>query len=510
MSQFTISQRVASGFAAVLMLTFALGILAWVRVDELRDLSHTVTDDALPTIVALGELRSLVKENLVNTYRFTLADDANTTQRAAIEAEMKQNTVEVDALYTTLKGLIFDADDKSQLDAIAAAREPYTVRRKEILEYRRTYTAAETETVLTRDLAPLYKNYVTAIDHFTKHNVDIGREGSTTITSLAHSAVAWIGFSLIAALAVGTGLAWFIGRNTTKTLSSVSHLLGESATQVNIAAAQVRDASSSLATGASEQAASLEETSASLEEISSMTRRNSDSATRAKETASRTRATAEAGAKDVAVMNDAMAAIQASSGNIAKIIKTIDEIAFQTNILALNAAVEAARAGEAGMGFAVVAEEVRALAQRSAHAARETAVSIEDSIAKSQHGVEISTKFAGVLTEVVEKAREVDALVAEIATATTEQSQGLTQVVGAVTQIDQVTQSNAAGAEESAAAAEELSSQADALRHAIADLSRLIGGAARAASETDIPIPTSSVPKKSLARPARPQPVAVA
>jgi methyl-accepting chemotaxis protein len=166
-----------------------------------------------------------------------------------------------------------------------------------------------------------------------------------------------------------------------------------------------------------------------------------------------------------------MDAIKDSSNGIAKIIKTIDEIAFQTNILALNAAVEAARAG-----FAVVAEEVRALAQRAAQAAKETAGKIEEAILKSDHGVTISNSVAQALGEIVEKARKVDAFVAEIATASQQQSQGIGQVNTAVGQMDQVTQSSASNAEETAAAAEELNAQARAMHENVVELLRLVGG----------------------------------
>jgi methyl-accepting chemotaxis protein len=174
-------------------------------------------------------------------------------------------------------------------------------------------------------------------------------------------------------------------------------------------------------------------------------------------------------------MRSAMNDIKSSSDEIAKIVKTIDEIAFQTNILALNAAVEAARAGEAGAGFAVVADEVRALAQRAATAAKETAGKIETAIHKSSQGVAISEGVAQALTEIVEKARQVDSFVGEIAQASNEQSQGIGQVNNAVGQMDKVTQSNASGAEETAAAAEELNAQAAALRDSVVELQNLVG-----------------------------------
>jgi methyl-accepting chemotaxis protein len=181
-------------------------------------------------------------------------------------------------------------------------------------------------------------------------------------------------------------------------------------------------------------------------------------------------------------MISAMDAIKGASQDITKILKTIDEIAFQTNILALNAAVEAARAGEAGAGFAVVAEEVRSLAQRCAAAAKETAIKIDDSVVKSQQGVNISAEVAKNFGLIQERIRQLDTLVAEIATASQQQSTGITQVNTAVSQMDQVTQSNAGSAEESASAAEELNAQAISLKEIVVNLQQLVGGANAASS----------------------------
>ena len=265
-------------------------------------------------------------------------------------------------------------------------------------------------------------------------------------------------------------------RSITGPIREVSSVLLAGAEQTTSAASLVSTSSQSLAEGASKQAASIEETSASLEELSSMTKRNSENSQKANDLAKQARTAADKGVVDMQAMSTAMDAIKASSDDIAKIIKTIDEIAFQTNILALNAAVEAARAGEAGLGFAVVADEVRNLAQRSAQAAKETAAKIEGAIAKTGQGVGISKKVAETLNEIVSKARQVDELAAEVAGASREQTQGITQINSAVGEMDKVTQSNAANAEESAAAAEELNAQAETMKQSVMGLLELIDG----------------------------------
>ncbi len=287
-------------------------------------------------------------------------------------------------------------------------------------------------------------------------------------------------------------VAWRFLHSITDPLTILTNRLGSAAEALHDLSNTVTRTSQTVSEGASNQASSLEETSASLEEFSSTTARNAENAARATSLSKHTRTAAEAGAADMQTMTSAMAAIRESSASIGKIIKTIDEIAFQTNILALNAAVEAARAGEAGMGFAVVAEEVRALAHRSAAAARETADKIEDAIRKSENGAAISTKVAAGLQEIVGKAREVDELVADIAGASREQTQGINQVLSAVSQIDHVTQSNAAGAEETAAATVEMNGEVAVLHTGVAELRALLGVA---------PPPPAPIPSAPAARP---------
>ena len=278
--------------------------------------------------------------------------------------------------------------------------------------------------------------------------------------------------------------AWLIIRSITRPIAKIADFLVTESSNTHGAASTVAEVSQSMADGASRQAASLEESSASLHEMASMTQRNTESAQSAKTLAAEARSTADAGARDMAAMKTAMTAIRVSSNEISKIIKTIDEIAFQTNILALNAAVEAARAGEAGAGFAVVAEEVRSLAQRSAQAARETATKIADASAKSEQGVTISGQVAASLDGIVERIRQLDEMVGGIAQASIEQSEGITQLNQAVAGMDQITQSNAALAEQSASAAQEMQTQAAQVRSAVGDLMRMVNGAVQEASPT--------------------------
>ena len=268
---------------------------------------------------------------------------------------------------------------------------------------------------------------------------------------------------------------WVVRRQIARPLGRVSDALRTSVANLSATAGAIGDASRSLAEGAQAQAAALEQTSASVEETASMARRTADDAATTQQAATATREAAQTATAAMGQMSTHMQGIRDAATNVAKILHTIDEIAFQTNILALNAAVEAARAGEAGAGFAVVADEVRSLAQRSAQAARETANRIEDSIARSNRGVEISAKVAGSLGEMVQKTREVDTLVNGIARASQEQSTGIGELKQAVGQISEVTQSTAGHADESATGARELIRQAAGLRASVDQLNVFVG-----------------------------------
>jgi methyl-accepting chemotaxis protein len=458
MKHSTIGARITIGFSILIIIVMLIGAIAFTRVSQIDRSSRSMTDKAIPAIVLLDQIQSLVKENFINATQHVLSGDS--ARMEAIVTEMDAKTKKLTELYAEFEKLLTEDAEKKLYATVKSNRGPYRDARTKVLELSRADQKTAAQAALQENLYPVYGRYISSLQAMIEYNT----VGSISAGQVARDAVVvtklalTIGISVALLTALGT--AFLIIRGTNHALQSISGELAEGSRQLTDAATSISSSSQSLAQGANEQAASIEEASAALTEVASMTKRNAEHAVQGKALANSTRTSAETGAADMKAMTGAMDAIKGSSDNIAKIIKTIDEIAFQTNILALNAAVEAARAGEAGMGFAVVAEEVRSLAQRSAAAAHETAESIQDSIQKSENGVVLSRRVAAGLNEIVDRVRQVDQIIAEIANASNEQNQGIAQVLATVSQMDKVTQSTASSAEESAAASEELSAQA--------------------------------------------------
>jgi methyl-accepting chemotaxis protein len=486
MKNWTIGQRITCGGAILCALLATVGGIAWFSLGAIRTNATFIKTDVVPGLISSGGFSGLQSENFI---RAVMRGQAKTQEeRDQLDKATAETSRKIDELLKEYDASITTDVDRQLFDKLSDLRKDYRETRAGFFKLADAGKADEAHAYLQKELYPSYQAYMSQCAKIFELNANNGTTVATDITANTVRSVRMIIVVTIAAFVVAILIGWVIIRGTSSVLHFVTSQLGAGADQTAAAATQLSASSQSLAEGASEQAASLEETSASLEEISSMTKRNAESAAQAKDLANKTRQAADLGAGSMAEMKQAMDAIKDSSANIAKIVKTIDEIAFQTNILALNAAVEAARAGEAGAGFAVVAEEVRSLAQRSAQSAKETAARIDESVTRSENGVQISLKVAQSFEEIVTKARQVDELVAEIATASNEQNQGIGQVTTAVAQMDKVTQANAAGAEESASASEELSAQAEMMRDAVRSLQQLVGRVSQTGSHGPAPV----------------------
>jgi methyl-accepting chemotaxis protein len=473
----TVGKKLMVCIAGMLAAVLSLAGVAWYATASLgSELSFATTTVGMRTMTA-GQLRSEViglREKQRGVLMYSLAHDSkradeNRAQFHEFMKEAKASIAAIRPLLTSEAGKAMIASVDTDIDQYSALFEEGSslAARGKTMEALAIYR--DKGGVVGSRMEKAAGEY---LDRQTKALEDANISGVQKVATTR-----WIA-AIFVLIALGVvGVITFVVRKITSQLRTITASLSDGASQIAAGSSQVSTSSQTLAQGASEQASSLEETSASAEEITSMTRQNASNTSQVAVLMTTVDHRVTEGNSTLALMIKSMKQINDSSGKISKIIKVIDEIAFQTNILALNAAVEAARAGEAGMGFAVVADEVRNLAQRSAQAAKDTAALIEESIATSNEGSTQLQKVADVVGSITEAANKVKVLVDEVNIGSQEQAKGVEEIARALTEMDKVTQGTAAAAEQSASASEEMSAQAQSLSSIVDELRTMAGSA---------------------------------
>jgi len=501
-----IAKKLLLSFSVVLMLICALGVFAVMQLDKVNNASTDIANNWMPSINALGN----IKMAMARARSFELQAIVATSPERVKEAENNAN-VQLGLLSTAQASyvkLISEESEKTAYPQIAKAVELFVAEHPKIIALAVADKKADATNLLQADSTTQYRKIIEQLDQLIKVNTN-GAENSSSIADHIYFGARILIFSLllgsvVIALVLAMWLARIISRPLDEALGVAKRVaegdltadimphstdeVGELmsalkamndnllriVSEVRSGADTIAIASTEIATGnldlssrTEEQAGSLEETASAMEQMTSTVKQNADNAHQANQLAASASTVAIAGGDVVSRVVTTMDAINMSSRKIVDIISVIDGIAFQTNILALNAAVEAARAGEQGRGFAVVASEVRSLAQRSAAAAKEIKTLIEDSVSKVDDGSKLVVQAGTTMTEVVDSVRRVTDIVSEISAASTEQSTGIEEINRAITQMDEVTQQNAALVEQAAAAAHSLQDQSARLSQVI-------------------------------------------
>lgn len=471
----TIGKRLAAGFVALLVCLlglsysslYAIGILQG-RLGDAVNSSAIKSDLAGRIAMDISQMRAEVRGMILSTLLKSPAE------QETYRGNFVEISGHVEETLRELRPLLVTESEKQAVDDLESG---LAVWKQLFAETARLCAAGKIEETMqlrrARE-APLAKVMAASAGQI----LTAQRELRTLSLKSGAAEAARVRWQIILCIAVSLligSLALFLVRLVSRSLRQTAFEISRGSGQVAGAAGQIATSSQSLAQGSSEQAASLEETSASSEEINSMARKNTENSRSAAELVTRSQQKFVEANHALGQMVVAIGEISAQSDRIRRIIKVIDDIAFQTNILSLNASVEAARAGEAGMGFAVVADEVRNLAQRCAQAAKDTAALIEESIDKSNDGKKKVDQVAEAIRTITGEASQVKILVDEVNSGSREQARGIEQIGKAIVQMEQVTQGAAASAQQSAAAAQELTAQSESLKDIVNRLTAMVG-----------------------------------
>ena len=486
--QMSLAGKIIGGFVVVVALTIVLGVVSFTSANKMMGESNKLLNSYFPLINAIIGIQVDLGEGVfgIHEYILEMENDPKGGYAAVKEKSKSNNFKDPIGRYEEGLGEILEAIEKKngaiEVDKEVAAGFDKTKGAVMELDSRaKTIFASKAgkDVRATADskMTEIYGLYDHVDDFLDESQTKIEQQISVSVAAshAAHNtAINTIIFMSIFSAIVGLLTGILLTRSIVNPINRVISVLKNGSDQVTSASNQLSASSQELAQGASEQAASLEETAASIEEMSSMIQRNAENTRQARDMSNEANRVATDGVESMSRLSNSISEIQASSAETAKIIKTIDEIAFQTNLLALNAAVEAARAGEAGKGFAVVAEEVRNLAKRSAEAAKNTSELITSSQKNVDNGVAVTADVRKILGEIGKNVTKVKDLMNEVSASSEEQAKGIDQINKAVNEMDSITQRTSANAEESASASEELSAQSEELKGTVVQLVNIV------------------------------------